>query len=54
MGLDEFFANRVMNDLVVVLNRWDKHSEEEESQAIADGFTPVSHRTFFTERECEF
>ena len=55
MGLDEFFTNRVMNDLVVVLNRWDKMSDEEEQEFITQtGGTPVSHRTFFTERECEF
>jgi len=54
MGLDDFFLKRVMGDAYVVLNNWDKHSEEDEIQAIADGFVPVSHRTFFTERDAEY
>jgi hypothetical protein len=54
MGLDDFFIRRVMEDGYVVINNWDPHSEEDEIQAIEDGFIPVSHRTFFTERNAEY
>lgn len=55
MGLNEFFKNRVFNSLYVVFNNWDGQvGEEEEKEAIEAGFTPVSHRTFFTHEDCEF
>ena len=50
----EFFARRIIEDLYVVLNNWDKHSEEEELQSIEEGYIPVSHRTFFTNKRVEY
>ena len=50
----EFYAKRILGDLYVVLNNWDKHTEEEELQAIEDGFVPVSHRTVCTRKDVEY
>lgn len=55
MGLDEFFKDRVDGNLYVVLNNWNgRCSEAEEQEGIEAGITLVSHRTFFTHRDCEF
>ena len=55
MGLDEYFTQRVMEDLLVALNNWDKMSEEEEQEFIKEtGMKPISHRTFFTEKDVEY
>jgi hypothetical protein len=50
----EFFAKRIMEDLYVVLNNWDKPTEEDELQAQEAGVVLVSHRTFFTEKKVEY
>lgn len=53
MRLNEFFKDRLERNGYVVLNNWDGQ-EEAEKEAIEAGFTPVSHRTFFTYEDCEF
>ena len=50
----EFFAKRIMEDLFVVLNNWDKISPEDEMMAKEAGVILVSHRTFFTEKDVEY
>lgn len=50
----EFFAKRIMEDLFVVLNNWDKNTPEDEKEAQEAGVTLVSHRTFFTEKDVEY
>lgn len=50
----EFFAKRILEDLYVVLNNWDKPTEEDEKEAKEAGVVLVSHRTFFTEKEVEY
>jgi len=55
MGLDEFFTDRVLESLFVVLNHWDSEYDEDEIQeAKEEGIVLVSHHTFFTEKDCEF
>jgi hypothetical protein len=50
----EFFAKRIMEDLFVVLNNWDNVSPEDEMEAKKYNVIPVSHRTFFTEKDVEY
>lgn len=50
----EFFAKRILEDLFVVLNNWDKVSPEDEMEAKKYNVIPVSHRTFFTEKDVEY
>ena len=50
----EFFAKRILEDLFVVLNNWDKISPEDEKEAQEAGVILVSHRTFFTEKDVEY
>jgi len=55
MGLDDNITDRVMSDLLVVLNNWDKMSEEEEKAFTEEtGEKPISHRTFFTDANLDF
>ena len=50
----EFFAKRIMEDLFVVLNNWEKISPEDEMMSKEAGVILVSHRTFFTEKDVEY
>ena len=47
LQLDDFFTERVMNDLYVVLDNWDEVNDDE-----CD--VPLSHKTFFTCKNCEY
>lgn len=50
----EFFTKRIMEDLFVVLNNWDKYTLEEEMEAQEEGLILLSHKTFFTEEQVEY
>ena len=55
MGLNEFFHERVMEHLMVVLNNWNsKYNRDEREEAEEEGIILVSHETFFTHENCEY
>jgi hypothetical protein len=55
MGLNEFFHERVMDDLMVVLNNWGgDYDAVELEEAKEEGIVLVSHHTFFTEENIEY
>lgn len=54
MGLNEFFINRVVNDLHVVLNNWNAPEGLEEVGDEDEEYIPVSHETFFTHEDLDY
>ena len=52
LKLDDFFTERVMDDLYVVLNNWDEVIDDEEE--CDEEYVPLSHKTFFTCKNCEY
>jgi hypothetical protein len=52
MGLDDFFVNRIVEDLYVVINNWYGCLDEDNSDC--DDYVPLNHTTFFTSRDCEY
>ena len=47
LQLDDFFTERVMTDLYVVLDCWDGDEDD-------DSPIPLSHKTFFTHKEVDY